>query len=347
LRSQRFSLIAVCGLAALALGCTSAEIERYEAPREERAPLFPDNPKVRLLGAIAVHGDSTWFFKLVGPVEDVAPQKTAFDKFIRSVRFTDQADPPITWTVPEGWTKEKPPASRYAQFRLGPKEKPLELSVTRLGREGEASSVLANVNRWRKNDLGLGRAIHEADLPHVSWDEAINGVAITVVDMGGPGAVKPATRPRPGGLGRPSFRYTAPDDWDPMPPNRQAGQQAAFRISDGKRTADMTVSIVGGTLEQNVNRWRDQVGLKELPDAEVRKSLQSIRVAGEPADYVDVAGPEGPNRRRILGVILTREGRTWFFKLSGPAELVEKEKARFEQFMGSVRFDDGRGDEHG
>ena len=34
-------------------------------------------------------------------------QQAAFDSFIRSVHFTDQADQPITWKVPEGWQREE------------------------------------------------------------------------------------------------------------------------------------------------------------------------------------------------------------------------------------------------
>lgn len=346
MRSQCLSLILVWGLAALLPGCQEAPIERYTAPREERPPLFPENPTVRLLGALIVHGEDTWFFKLVGPVDAVAAQKAAFDTFLRSVRFTGKDDPPLTWTVPEGWQKETPPPSRYAVFHLGPKDNPLELSVSRLGRGGEASSVLANVNRWRGNDLGLPRPLHEADLAHVVRNEEVAGVTVTFVDMGGPGSFR-APRPGGGAVARASLHYTAPEGWQSVPANREFGQEAAFRISDGDRTANMSVSTAGGNLLQNINRWREQVGLPEVGPNELPKLIQKVRVGGASADYVDLVGPEAAGGKRTLGAILSRDGRTWFFKLHGPAGLVEKEKSRFEQFLASVRFNSGGGDNDG
>jgi hypothetical protein len=44
--------------------------------------------------------------------------------------------------------------------------------------------------------------------------------------------------------------------------------------------------------------------------------------------------------------VAIREGKAWFFKLKGDAELAEQEKGRFEAFLGSVTFGaaDGAGD---
>ena len=51
----------------------------------------------------------------------------------------------------------------------------------------------------------------------------------------------------------------------------------------------------------------------------------------------------GRETRRILGVVVLRRGQTWFFKMTGPADLVEKQKPAFEAFLKSVRFDGGNG----
>ena len=62
---------------------------------------------------------------------------------------------------------------------------------------------------------------------------------------------------------------------------------------------------------------------------------ESIEVAGDPATLVDIVGPES----RTLGVIATRGATTWFYKLSGPNDLVGGERAAFETFVRSIRFD--------
>ncbi len=93
-------------------------------------------------------------------------------------------------------------------------------------------------------------------------------------------------------------------------------------------------------LLANVNRWREQLKLKPVTEEELHKEVKVIQVAGESAASVDLLGPEseGPQRQRILGVVLPRGKRTWFFKMTGPAELVEKQKPAFEAFIKSVQF---------
>jgi hypothetical protein len=96
---------------------------------------------------------------------------------------------------------------------------------------------------------------------------------------------------------------------------------------------------VGGVLE-NVKRWRDQVGLKPVSDAELARELQQLTVDGTPSTYVDLLGPESAgSKRHMLAVMVPRSSHTWFIKMVGPAELVSKQKPAFEAFAKSVRFE--------
>lgn len=45
-----------------------------------------------ILGAVLERGEQTWFFKLMGPADVVAQQKTAFEEFMKSVRFGAPGD---------------------------------------------------------------------------------------------------------------------------------------------------------------------------------------------------------------------------------------------------------------
>ena len=49
-----------------------------------------------------------------------------------------------------------------------------------------------------------------------------------------------------------------------------------------------------------------------------------------------VARAEPPHR--MLGAIVPRGQRDWFFKLTGDVELAAREKERFESFVKSVKF---------
>ena len=59
---------------------------------------------------------------------------------------------------------------------------------------------------------------------------------------------------------------------------------------------------------------------------------------------MDLTGPaQSGISQRMLGVGLPHGGATWFFKMTGPADLVGKQKAAFEAFVKSVKFDGGKG----
>ena len=80
---------------------------------------------------------------------------------------------------------------------------------------------------------------------------------------------------------------------------------------------------MAGTDPANVNRWRGQVGLAPLAEAEVAKLAEKVSVGDQPADLYDLAGtaPAAAKRERILGVILHRDDTAWFFKMTGECRI--------------------------
>jgi hypothetical protein len=191
-RSWHTILVIVCGLGLAALaGCQSGDdIQHYRVPKPETHP--EPEPKVRLLAAIFAHGDSTWFFKFMGPTADVKAHEAEYDRFVHSLRFTDQEDKPLTWTLPDGWMHEagKSPL-RFATFRFGTREQPLELTVVKL--DGEAGSLMPNINRWR-GQIGL-KPTGEEGVKKVARTEKINGVNAILVEMSGPGGASKGMGP--------------------------------------------------------------------------------------------------------------------------------------------------------
>jgi hypothetical protein len=335
-QNTRNGLVIVCGLAAMLLsGCQNDEIRSYRVAKPEA------KPATRLLAMIIPHGDRTWFFKLVGPVAQIDEQKAVFDQFIRSVRFTDQAERPITWTVPNGWLTGPESKLRYATFYLGPREHPMELTVFEFS--GAAGSVLANVNRWR-GQIGL-TDIQESELGQLSRSLQLECGPATLVDMTNRGGGNAAAVTAPDILSRrsgsrPQLQYDKPGDWKEKP-DPKGIRVVVFEIADGAVEAGITaLSGSAGGLLANVNRWRGQIHLGQVDEEQLHKELRQIDVAGTTAPYVDLIGPEsaGGSPQRILGAVLPRGGQTWFFTLRGPAEQVEKQKPAFEAFLKSVRF---------
>jgi len=340
----------------LSAGCQSDEITSYTVPREARSGQGPaKGEKVRLLAAVVPHGDRTWFLKLVGPEADVSAQQPAFDRFVQSVNFPDKAAEPIAWTAPEGWRQEPGNEQRYATFRIEAQSKPLEVTVVALGRE--AGSLKANLDRWR-GQIGLP-PVPEEEITKLTKEVDIHGVKATLVDMTGTSTGKTGTMPPFAGkrapflegqreaAARPGLKYETPPGWkqDPSP---RSPRIASFEVTEGEQHADVTVTVFAGDvggLRNNVVRWRGQVGLPEASDAEMLKDVKKMEAAGSTGDYLDLVGPGtgGEKATRMLAVSLPHDDRTWFFKMTGPAELVGKQKAAFEAFVKSVKFDGGKG----
>src|SRR5262245_6164763 len=86
---------AVLTAATLALvGCKRDEhVEHYVVPRIETLPAAQIAKKepVRFLGAILPAKDEVWFLKLVGPEAAVTPLAEPFEKFVKTIRFTNKA----------------------------------------------------------------------------------------------------------------------------------------------------------------------------------------------------------------------------------------------------------------
>lgn len=168
-------------------GCQEDEIRRYQAPRPE-----PPKPKMQMLAAMVPHGERTWFFKVMGPTDQVQEAAAQWEAFLRSVRFSDQKENPVQWQLPEGWEQAAGNSpGRHATIRVGPKERGLELTVVALGRE--SGSLLDNVNRWR-GQIGLQPVDAEA-LPEMTKKTEIGGAPATLVTLSGPGSKKPPMGP--------------------------------------------------------------------------------------------------------------------------------------------------------
>ena len=130
-------------------------------------------------------------------------------------------------------------------------------------------------------------------------------------------------------------------DWQ-MPEGWTQGPAAPMRYASfvaEKNGEKADISIVtfpgdGGNDVDNINRWRQQIGLP-IVGAEVLKSLIAPVHAGDVhLDSVDMSGPAA----RVLAAWTRHGGRAWFFKMTGPLALVEQEKPKFAAFLESIRF---------
>jgi hypothetical protein len=132
---------------------------------------------------------------------------------------------------------------------------------------------------------------------------------------------------------KPQIQWDVPTGWSSAPAS--AMRYASFAAESNGEKADISIVTFpgdGGSDADNVNRWRQQIGLG--PVDSVDALIVPQHAGALHFSTVDMAGPTV----RVLAGWTRHEGRTWFFKLTGPPALVEKEKPRFEKFLQSVRF---------
>ena len=131
----------------------------------------------------------------------------------------------------------------------------------------------------------------------------------------------------------PKANWTVPGQWKEMSAGQM--QMAKFSVPPrGSAKAEVFVSVfpsdTGGTLA-NVNRWRRQVGLPEAQVGELAGMVSPLDPSLPDAILVEMTN----NNRQLLGAIIPRDGRYWFYKLLGDAAAVAPEKESFVAFVKS------------
>ncbi len=129
------------------------------------------------------------------------------------------------------------------------------------------------------------------------------------------------------------FNWSVPADWKAVPPNQM--QVARFSLpGKNQEKAEVFVSVfpgdTGGKLA-NVNRWRKQIGLAPIYEADLTSLVSPL----DPVDSESILVDMTNNSRRLIGAIVPRDGQYWFYKLLGDAGAVAPEKESFIAFAKS------------
>ncbi|WP_339728952.1 hypothetical protein [uncultured Gimesia sp.] len=357
-------------------GCSKQEeITSYTVPKTDSGlgPAGSDSAMapakdVRMLAAILPDSPQYWFFKMTGAPEQVQAEFEPFVQFLKSVSLKDGKP---EWKVPENWEQLPGNSMRFATLKVKGSDPAVELSVMPLPANSDLNeALLSNINRWR-DQVGLGN-ITEAQLKAASDTPALDtelftvkagDQTMTVVSLKGKMAANPMGRApfasgmMGGGAGRPApgpspanppvaaapspVKFETPEGWKP---GRSGGmRKAAFNITAGDETGEVTIIDLSkeySPLLPNINRWRDQVGLKDITEAELPKESEQLKAGDLEATYVKLIGPETSKpAKAILGAILYRDNLAWFVKFTGPPKLAEQEQDRFKQFVQSIRFE--------
>lgn len=333
----------------LATGC----VERPEVTSYTVQNVAGERPPVAAARREPAAGGQAWFFKLLGKQQTVQAAADPFAQLMASVRFDASGAP--TWETPAGWNERKESGLRFATLVQDGSEPPLEIAVSSLASddpEGDAY-LKSNIDRWRgqvglepyEGDDWKQRAEKAGEVREASTatgrfvlvqlngkdkaGEAVTMLAAIVPRPASSGSVAPTAAPFATEDGA-TPTYTAPAEWTSAPPRQF--QTALWKVSQGDQTLEVSLSQSGGSMEMNLQRWRTQVGPD--PGGATEPAAESIMVGGAAGTRVELKGAE----KTIVGVIVPQGGASWFFKMMGPAVLVEQERGRFDAFVASVKW---------
>lgn len=133
--------------------------------------------------------------------------------------------------------------------------------------------------------------------------------------------------------------WTAPAQW---PAKAATAMRKGSYTVPGEAGADADLSVtafpgdVGGELP-NVNRWRGQIQLPPIGEADLPVAVARVEQNGLSFAVVDFANPSAAKPLRIVGAFVPFNGATWFFKLMGPEATVARAKPAFLAFLQTIK----------
>ncbi|HVO33559.1 MAG TPA: hypothetical protein VMU17_06560 [Elusimicrobiota bacterium] len=140
--------------------------------------------------------------------------------------------------------------------------------------------------------------------------------------------------------------WKVPPGWVEQAPS--AMRIGSFLIKgDNGQTSDVSVvplsGEAGGDLA-NINRWRGQINLHPVTEAELPNLSETLTPAGRRMRVVDFVSDQplinNQYRKRVIAAMYSRGNRTWFFKMVGDDATTEAAKPSFLRFLRSLKFND-------
>jgi hypothetical protein len=150
------------------------------------------------------------------------------------------------------------------------------------------------------------------------------------------------------------LRWTAPAGWTSEGP--QPMRAATYRIapaSGDRASAECGVYFFGagqgGSVEANLERWKDQFEGPDGKPATAQVAKRSVRgltitTIDTSGAYSGMGGPTAAAQRavtgyRLLGAIVEAPGGNVFVKFTGPAGTIAANQQKFEQLLASFQPD--------
>jgi hypothetical protein len=141
-------------------------------------------------------------------------------------------------------------------------------------------------------------------------------------------------------------QLTAPKSWSRQQPRSGfiLAEFALPKVKGDEADGRLTVSVAGGSLADNLARWRSQFIGKPQKDSEEKLDVSGVKVtlvdlSGTYSDQRGMMGPgvERPDYR-LLGAIFAVDGQMHFLKAYGPAKTMAAHADEFRAMVRSLKL---------
>lgn len=133
----------------------------------------------------------------------------------------------------------------------------------------------------------------------------------------------------------PAYNWTLPEGWIDQPGSGM--RLATILIPASGNTLNASITEFGGDLTGNVNRWRKQVGLQDMSEAEVTSSLEKIDTGLGQGYIVVLINPATPAKAMLATIIPRPSGTSLFVKVTGTADELKAIGSPFRKFTQSIK----------
>jgi len=139
-----------------------------------------------------------------------------------------------------------------------------------------------------------------------------------------------------------NWAFQIPAGWEQT---QKEMREVSFTFGAEKKGECYVARLMGGSVKDNVNRWRSQMGLPASEQEEISK-LPTRHLLGQDAVFVALDGayrgpndPVAANDYRMVGLILINQEESVFIKMVGPKAEVEANEDEFATFCESLRIE--------
>ena len=148
-----------------------------------------------------------------------------------------------------------------------------------------------------------------------------------------PAPPKPAEQPKP------KITFAKPEGWTEAPPGEISLAAFAIKGDGGEASVNITpLPDLRGREALVVNMYRQQTGQPPIEQGELGKTLLPVEVAGGEGQLLELLGSNHDKPTRLITVIAHRDGRSWFYRISGDDAFVTQQKDAFLAFLKTVQI---------